>query len=166
MLLTSASHNVEGPLRSTLCHGCARLCVAWRSASRSLPRSGRLARRTITSPSGSTSSTTCTASSRPDSPTCPVRRLRMVGRFWLCAYEIDTHTAPNMTHGKVFIRSGFESTLEVCNVTLQPMFPDCGRSLEAAKAIARQVRIQRQRPHPTRNDRTARLSLLTTVSVL
>lgn len=46
--------------------------------------------------------------------------------------------APNMTHGKVFIRSGFESTLEVCNVTLQPSFPDCGRSLEAAKAITRQ----------------------------
>lgn len=53
-----------------------------------------------------------------------------------------------MTHGKVFIRSGFESTLEVCNVTLQPSFPDCGRSLEAAKAITRQVRILRQRPPP------------------
>jgi hypothetical protein len=46
-----------------------------------------------------------------------------------------------MTHGKVFIRSGFEGTLEVCNVTLQPSFPDCGRTLEAAKAITRQVRL-------------------------
>ena len=44
-----------------------------------------------------------------------------------------------MTHGTVFIRTSFDEYMHICNVTLQPQFPNCGKSIDQARAIAEKV---------------------------
>ena len=47
--------------------------------------------------------------------------------------------APNMTHGTVFFRSTFNEDMCICNVTLQPQFPNCGKLMDEARAVAAKV---------------------------